>query len=148
MKTVLAFGCFDILHYGHLQYLRKAKELGDRLVVVVARDSTMKKVKGREPIFDEKARLEMVKALRLVDDARLGNEDGEKEKYAVILEVKPDVIALGYDQAENEARLKEWLHANGLSNIEVKRIKHAEDAEVYKSSKAIEKIRSCIIKEL
>ena len=148
MKTVLAFGCFDILHYGHLQYLRKAKELGDRLVVVVARDSTIRKMKGREPVFDEKARLEMVKALKVVDEARLGNKDAEKDRYAVILEVKPQVIALGYDQAESEARLREWLDANGLSTVEVKRIKYVENAEVYKSSKAIEKLRSCILKDI
>jgi len=148
LRTVLAFGCFDILHYGHLQYLKKARELGERLIVVVARDTTIRKTKGREPVFDEKARLEMVKALRLVDEARLGNKDGEKEKYAIILEVKPQVIALGYDQAESEAEIRRWLDSNGLPEVEVRRIRHVENEEVYKSSKAVERIRSCILREV
>ena len=148
MKTVLAFGSFDILHYGHLQFLSKAKGLGDRLVVVVARDATMRRLKGREPIFDEDARLAMISALKIVDEARLGNTDGADRKYDIILEVKPQVIALGYDQEESEGRLGKWLESKGMGGTKIVRIKHVEDEEVFKSSKAIDRIRSSILKEV
>jgi FAD synthetase len=147
VSTVLAFGCFDILHYGHLQYLSKARELGDRLVVVVARDSTIRKSKGREPIFDENARLQMVRALKLVDEARLGNEFGEGQKYDIVGAIRPSGIALGYDQVENEFSLRQYLKQNGMLTVKVVRITHVEDEEVYKSSKAIDRIRNCILKE-
>lgn len=146
MKTVLAFGCFEILHLGHRRYLEKARELGSRLVVVVARDSTMKRVKGREPVFDEKARLEMVRSMKPVDKAVLGHEKGEK--YSIIGELKPDVIALGYDQREDEAKLRRWLDGNEMKKTRVVRIKHVENEEVYKSSKALEKLRRCITADL
>ncbi len=146
MKTILAFGCFDILHYGHLQYLRKAKELGDRLIVVVARDVTIKKMKGREPVFGERARLDMVRGLKPVDDAAFGHEKGEK--YGIIDELRPDVIALGYDQPEDDSRLRKWLGENGMAKVKVVRIRHVEDEEVYKSSKALDKIRRCITREI
>ncbi|VVC71758.1 FAD synthase [uncultured archaeon] len=147
LKTVLAFGCFDVLHYGHLQFLQKSRELGDRLVVVVARDSTIRKLKEREPIFDENARLEMVSALKIVDDAMLGSEQG-RSRYDVIKKVKPDVIALGYDQCENELALKDWLTANGMGSVQVARITHVENDEVFKSSKAVQKIREAIMKDI
>jgi len=137
MKTVLAFGCFDILHYGHVRFLEEAKKLGERLIVVVARDATAKKLKGREPLFDENIRLDMVKALKVVDEARLGNAG---EKYSVIAEVAPDVVALGYDQAEDAARLAEWLAANGLPGTRIARIAHVEDDDVFKSSKIAAKL--------
>lgn len=146
-KTVLAFGCFDILHVGHLEFLKRCRKLGDRLVVVVARDSTIKRGKKREPFFDEKARLELISALSFVDEARLGHEEGEADKYAVIAEIKPDVIALGYDQAEAEAKLKLKLAEMKL-NCKVMRITHVENDEVFKSSKTMDRLRACVVKEL
>jgi len=147
MKTVLAFGCFDILHYGHLQYLRKAKGFGDRLIVVVARDATIRKVKGREPVFDEAARREIVKSLGIVDDAVLGHAGG-KGKYEIVRDLRPDVIALGYDQPEEDARLRKWLDGNGMAKVKVVRIRHVENAEVYKSSRALDKLRRCVVREI
>ena len=146
MATVLAFGCFDILHYGHLQYLRKAKALGGRLVVVVARDKTALRIKGRQPVFDEVARLEMVRSLKLVDEAVLGHAGGEK--YGIIGELRPDFIALGYDQREDDSALRAWLDANGLKRTEVVRIRHVENEEIFKSSKALEKLKRALLKEL
>ncbi|MFH1400021.1 MAG: adenylyltransferase/cytidyltransferase family protein [Nanoarchaeota archaeon] len=95
MTLVMCFGSFDILHEGHLDLFRQADALGDRLVVVVARDATIMAVKGRAPVHDEKARLTAVRAARHVDEAVLGN-DGDK--HDVIRSVRPDVVALGYDQ--------------------------------------------------
>jgi FAD synthetase len=100
---VLAAGCFDLLHYGHLRYLEEAKKLGGKnaeLIVVVARDSTIIKRKGHPPIMNEEHRRALVEALKPVDKAILGREDFDI--ISVINEVKPDIIALGYDQKDLE----------------------------------------------
>ncbi|MEM2743426.1 MAG: adenylyltransferase/cytidyltransferase family protein [Candidatus Methanomethylicaceae archaeon] len=102
-KIVLASGCFDLIHYGHLRYLEEAKKLGGEgaeLIVVVARDSTIIKRKGHPPIMNEEHRRALVEALKPVDKAILGKEDFDI--FSIIEEVKPDIIALGYDQKEIE----------------------------------------------
>jgi len=95
VKTVLAFGTFDLLHPGHKHYLREARKLGDRLVVVVARDSTVRRVKDREPVQDEQTRLAAVRRVRVVDEALLG---GARDPFIIVRTVRPQTIALGYDQ--------------------------------------------------
>lgn len=98
---VLAAGCFDLLHYGHLRYLEEARKLGGEnaeLIVVVARDSTLTKKKGRTPFMREDHRRALVEALKPVDRAILGEVNMDIE--GVIREVNPDIIALGYDQSE------------------------------------------------
>jgi len=108
MKKVLVFGTFDGLHPGHLSFLKQAKKYGDYLVVVVAKNKTVKKVKHHFPIRDE---IERAKALR---DCKLANEvkvGCPGNPFKIIQEIKPDVICLGYDQksfTENlPAKLKE-----------------------------------------
>jgi FAD synthetase len=99
--TILAAGCFDLLHYGHLRYLEEAKRLGGDgafLVVVVARDSTIIKRKGRPPVMKEEDRRALVEGLKPVDRAILGGTDLDTAK--VIRDVAPDIIALGYDQGD------------------------------------------------
>lgn len=98
-RTVLATGVFDIIHPGHLKFLQESKKLGGpraRLVVVVARDRTVIKRKGRRPVIPEQSRREMVAALKPVDKAILGRE--EADYLGILREVKPDVVSLGYDQ--------------------------------------------------
>jgi FAD synthetase len=112
MRTVMAFGTFDFLHPGHLFYLKKALSLGDRLVVVVARDSNVRKIKQRKPLNSEKDRLELVRALGFVDEAVLG--DREMRKWAVIKKFHPTAIALGYDQWASVPSLREQLEEVGL----------------------------------
>ncbi len=100
-KRVLAAGCFDLLHYGHLRYLEEAKKLGGKgaeLIVVVARDSTILNRKGRPPVMREEHRRALVEALKPVDKAILGGTDFDT--LSVIQEVKPDIVALGYDQQD------------------------------------------------
>jgi FAD synthetase len=100
-KRVLAAGVFDLLHYGHLRYLEEAKNLGGEdaeLIVVVARDSTVLKRKGRLPVMNEVHRRALVEALKPVDKVILGGVDLNTAK--VIQKVKPDIIALGYDQGD------------------------------------------------
>lgn len=147
MKKVLAFGSFDILHYGHLSFLRRCRALGDRLVVIVARDETIRKLKKREPFFDEKARLEMVRALRFVDEAYLGYPNWERDRFKVIRDHRPAVIALGYDQKESVRLIGKKLRELGMS-AKVVRIRHIENKEIYKSSKALARLRRCVLRDL
>jgi FAD synthetase len=97
MKKVLVFGTFDIFHPGHEYFLKEAKKHGDELVVVVARDSTVKQVKGKLPHHNENYRLNVIQKLNYVDKAVLGYETADK--YRIVEEIKPDTICLGYDQA-------------------------------------------------
>ena len=98
MKKVMATGTFDLLHPGHGIYLNEAKKLGGedaKLYVVIARDSTVEKRK-RYPIVGEQQRLELIKMIKGVDEAYLGNENGDFLK--IVEEINPDIIAIGADQ--------------------------------------------------
>jgi len=97
MKKVIVFGTFDIVHPGHIHMLKEAREYGDYLVVIIARDDTVYSVKGRKPKNNEEQRLRDIKDLNIADNVRLGRID---DKYEVIVEEKPDIVALGYDQKE------------------------------------------------
>lgn len=123
------FGTFDGVHEGHRYLFREAKKHGDRLCVVVALDATVRQVKGRDPRFGEQERLRDVAAQAGVDEALLGNPG---DKYAVIEQVRPDVICLGYDQRVFADRLEEELAARNLS-VRIVRLE-AFHPEKYKSS--------------
>jgi FAD synthetase len=125
----MAFGTFDYFHAGHEDYLRQAKELGATLIVVVARDETVKKVKSFKPAFNERKRLRDVANCRFVDKAVLGNAD---DKYAVIRKYKPDVLALGYDQFVFTYGLENLFIKEKL-DIEIARLKSFEP-QTFKSS--------------
>ena len=107
---VMATGVFDLLHPGHVYFLREARKLGDELVVVVARDTTARKFK-HEPITSEQSRLQMVDALKPVDRALLGHEGNI---YDILDEIRPDIIVLGFDQVHNEERIIEECRRRGL----------------------------------
>lgn len=114
-KTVLATGAFDLLHYGHLSFLQEAKKIGGRnarLVVIVARDKTVEARKGKKPIVPEDQRRELIEALKPVDDAILGFED--MNYSAVIDRIKPDIIAVGYDQSDIKRSVEELIARKGL----------------------------------
>jgi FAD synthetase len=99
MTTVLAAGVFDLLHYGHIRYLEEAKKLGGpdaKLVVIVARDETVRRMKGHPPVIPEDQRRAVIEALKVVDEALLGYEDLDMD--AVIMQVNPDIVAVGHDQ--------------------------------------------------
>ena len=107
----MATGTFDLLHMGHIYYLREAKKLGDELTVVVARDSTVRKLK-HEPVNPEDIRLDLIKELKVVDQACLGYKD---DMYAIVEEIKPDIIALGFDQIHDENIIKKELKKRNLT---------------------------------
>lgn len=95
MKKVILFGTFDGIHPGHENLFQQALELGDELHLVIALDETVTNIKGRPPKYNQYKRLEAAKNHPLVTSARLGHRD---DKYSVIEEIQPDIIALGYDQ--------------------------------------------------
>lgn len=123
---VMAFGTFDRLHPGHLNFFGQAKKCGDYLVIVVARDINVKKIKGRFPKKNEKQRLAAIKKAGVGDKVLLGQI---KNPYAVIKKEKPAVIALGYDQKS----FSQGLGAK-FPEIKIVRLKSFKP-NIYKSSK-------------
>ncbi len=133
-KTVMAFGSFDILHPGHLLYLKESRRLGSRLVVIVARDMSIELFKKRKPTFNEKERLLLISSLKMVDEAELGNRlRGREGMFRIIKKYNPDVIALGYDQQADTGELSLWLRTNKLK-AKVVRIRSRLNPKRYKSS--------------
>lgn len=130
----MASGVFDLIHLGHVHYLEEAKRLGDELVVVVARDSTVRRQK-HEPITPEEFRRHLVESLKPVDKAVLG---GEGDMYQVVEELKPDIIALGYDQFHDAERIEEELKERGL-DVKVVRLSEL-DGDLDGTRKIIKKV--------
>ncbi len=94
-KIVFTNGCFDLLHLGHVDYLAKAKDLGDRLIIGVNTDSSVKRLKGdNRPLQDENSRLHILAALHSVDAVVLFDED---TPYELIKKIQPDVLVKGAD---------------------------------------------------
>lgn len=129
MKKVLVFGSFDLIHEGHKYFFREAKKLGDKLIVVVAKDSTIREFKKHEPKFNEEERVNHIREIKIVDEVRLGYEG---DKWKIIEEIKPDIIALGYDQNSYTKGLKKGMQERGL-NIKIIRLESYKP-EKYKSS--------------
>ncbi len=120
MKKVLAGGRFNAIHPGHIHFLKKAKSLGDFLVVVVASDSTIRNA-GKKVVFPLNERKRMLESIRFVDRVIPGREImGEMGYMKVIMKEKPDIISLGYDQ-ELGPRLLEELKKSDLK-VKIKRI--------------------------
>ena len=99
LKVVFAGGVFDIIHPGHIHTLNSAKKLGDVLVVVVATDKTAQKMKKRTPLHNQDQRKDLVGSLSMVDICIVGDE---QDIFKTVDKVKPQVIALGYDQVHQE----------------------------------------------
>jgi glycerol-3-phosphate cytidylyltransferase len=94
-KTVITFGTFDVFHVGHLRVIQRAAALGDRLVVGVSADALNEKKKGRRPVFSQAERLEIVGALKAVDDVFV--EESLEQKRDYILEHRADILVMGDD---------------------------------------------------
>ncbi len=138
MVKVMATGTFDILHLGHIYFLKEAKKLGDTLAVVVATDSTVRKLK-HEPVNPEKIRLDLIKELRVVDEAYLGHEE---DMYEVVKEIKPDIIALGYDQVHDEKAVEKELKKRNINAKIVRLAEYEGGSDLEGTRKIISKIIS------
>jgi FAD synthetase len=124
-RRVMAVGVFDILHLGHLHYLQEARKLGDELVVVVATDEMVRRRK-HQPIIGEEMRLEMVRGLKPVDDAVLGDPHDQLKS---VERLRPDVIALGYDDYHKVDELKQRMAERGLQPEVVRITKFDHDLD-------------------
>jgi FAD synthetase len=135
MVRVMATGVFDILHLGHIYFLEEAKKLGDELIVVVATDKTAEQMK-HNPITSQDMRVKMVAALKPVDKAVMGYEG---DRYTIVKEMKPDIIALGYDQKHDEEQIKSDLKEKGL-DVKVVRLEPFVDHDLDGTRKIIRKV--------
>jgi FAD synthetase len=139
-KVVLASGVFDLLHLGHVRFLEEAKKTGGPnsvLVVIIARDSTVKSRKGEKSIMPENQRCALVASLRVVDEAILGYEKFDIAR--VVEKICPDVVAFGYDQKEMERTVREYVKQHGL-RIKVVRIGKFSSDGLDSSSKIKQRI--------
>ena len=94
-QIVFTNGCFDLLHLGHIDYLSKAKDLGDVLIIGVNTDDSVRRLKGKgRPITDENSRSTIVASLQFVNAVILFDED---TPYELIRQVQPDVLVKGSD---------------------------------------------------
>ncbi|WP_229111062.1 FAD synthase [Halapricum desulfuricans] len=109
MTRVVAQGTFDILHPGHLHYLREAASFGSELHVIVARRENI--THKDPPIVPDRQRQAMVEALDPVDEARLGHTE---DIFVPIERIDPDVIVLGHDQHHDEAAIADALAIRGI----------------------------------
>ncbi len=135
LRKVLVAGTFEILHPGHIAYLKYAWSMG-RVIAIVSRDSTVRKIKKRDPIIPENQRLEVLRNITYVHKARLGYED---DMFRVVEEEKPEIIILGPNQPFREDNVKNELKRRGL-NIEVTRMEEYVNCELCSTSKVIQKI--------
>ena len=139
-KVVLASGTFDLLHFGHVKYLEEAKKAGGKnaeLIVIVARDSTVEKRKGKKTVMPEDQRRSLVESLKVVDEAILGFDDFSIDK--VIEKINPDVIAVGHDQEGVEREVRKAI-AEKKYNVQVAKIGRFGKKELNSSSKIMRKI--------
>lgn len=134
VRIVLAGGVFDIIHPGHVFFLTKAKELGDFLVVVVARDETARR--SKIVVVPARQRVKVVRALKPVDAAIIGRHENI---FKTLHDIKPDVVALGYDQhymaegVEKEAK-------QGDLELEVVKIREKVSCELSSTRAILERI--------
>ena len=134
MTRVLATGTFDLLHPGHLLYLERSKKLGDELVVIVAKDVNVKH--KPKPIVPEDQRLKMVQALKVVDQAILGDE---KDIFRPIEQLRPDIITLGFDQHFDPVTLEKEMARRNLHPMVV-RVTTQDSCDLCSSRKIVAKV--------
>ncbi len=132
-KKVFVAGTFDLLHPGHIRFLKRASQYGN-VFVVIARDENVKRIKGFYPVYNEKERKEIIESLKYVKKVYLGDK---KDFSKPLKRIKPDIIVLGYDQKIDEKILKEYKKIN--PKVKIIKLKSYKK-EMWKSSKIIERI--------
>jgi FAD synthetase len=129
-KKIMVFGTFDGLHQGHLNFFKQARNLHQFpfLIVSIARDKNVLKIKGKYPNLSEQARMILVQKCKLVDRVVLS---GIKNHIPHIARMRPDIIALGYDQRAYVKNLKKDLKNKGIL-VKIVRLKPFKE-KVYKN---------------
>jgi len=123
MTTVLTFGTFDVLHIGHVRILERAAQLGQRLCVGVSSDALNISKKGRPPVYPESERLEIVKALRCVDQVFLEESLEQKREYLVTYAA--DILVMGddwrgrFDEFSDICKVHYLSRTNGVSTTQI-----------------------------
>ncbi len=117
----MVFGVFDRLHPGHLSFLKQAKKYGEKLIVVVARDSAVFKLKKRRPAQSEKKRLQNLRKISLATKAVFG--DQRQGSYGIIKKYKPEIICLGYDQERLLRDMRDKIKLGKIPPIKLIKLK-------------------------
>ncbi|MBP2625122.1 MAG: FAD synthase [Nitrosopumilaceae archaeon] len=118
IKVVLTGGVFDIIHPGHIYTLNSAKVLGDVLIVVIATDKTVTTLKRKKPLHNQEQRCSLINSLKMVDLAIVGSE---KDIFTTVKDIKPEIIALGYDQTHQEKYITNGCRKLNL-NVKITRL--------------------------
>ena len=119
-KVVFTNGCFDILHRGHIECLRKAKSFGDVLIVALNSDSSVRKIKGeKRPILSQNDRAEIIASLEMVDYVLIFSEE---TPYKVIARLAPDVLVKGADYKKGEIVGKDIVESSGGRVVKVRQV--------------------------
>ena len=134
-KIVFTNGCFDIIHSGHIYYLKEAKTFGDILVVALNSDNSIKRIKGENrPIISEKNRLIIMESLYFVDYVTIFNED---TPYNLIKEITPNILVKGGDWEINKIVGKDIVEKNGGKVINIPYQKGISTTEIINRIKSI-----------
>lgn len=134
-RKVFVAGTFDIIHPGHIGYLKYAWSLG-RVVAVVSTDESVRRIKGREPIIPARQRVEVLEAIEYVTKARVGYSD---DMFRVVEEERPDVILLGPNQPFTEEEIKRALRDRGI-NADVIRMPNIVNCQLCSTSSIVRRI--------
>ena len=136
-KVVFTNGCFDILHAGHVRYLKKARSLGDMLVVGLNSDSSIKKIKGKDrPIVNEKERAEILSALESVDYVVVFKEE---TPIKLIESIRPKVLAKGADWSHGNIVGQEFVESTGGRVVRVRLVKGRSTTDIIKKISRLSK---------
>ena len=132
-KIVLVGGCFDIFHYGHLQFLKKARAYGDFLIVALESDEFIKKKKKREPIHNQKQRAKILSAFSFVDLIVLLPYFSKEESYFdLVKKVRPKIIAVTKGDPKIENKKKQALIVSAKIKEVTPLIKNFSSSKIYK----------------
>ena len=133
-KIIFTNGCFDLIHLGHLEILARSADLGDKLIVAINSDMSIKKIKGNSrPIIEEDSRAKQLAAIEFVDAVILFNED---TPYDLINVLKPDVLTKGGDYKKND------IVGNQLINKEQGEVVIIPLTQGYSTTSILEKIKN------
>jgi FAD synthetase len=112
LRVVMVGGAFEIIHPGHIHTMSEARRLGNTLIVVVATDESVKRSKGRDPVTEQDLRVKLVSSLKLVDLALPGNKGSI---FDILPRIRPDVVAVGYDQRHDPNEIVKEAARRGLT---------------------------------